>query len=283
MGILNATPDSFSDGGDLASVDAAVARGLAMEAAGAAILDVGGESTRPGADEVPAAVELDRVIPVIEALASETSVPISIDTRKASVFTAAYAAGASLVNDVSGLDHDPELAEAVARTDAAVILMHMRGEPDTMDGLASYVDPVREVREALEVLVARAEAAGIDRERCLVDPGLGFAKTAEQSLELLRCVSATRPDGIALCLGPSRKRFLGAVTGRESPRERDAATAMACGWLALEGVEMVRVHDVAGCCDAVALAEALAPRIEAGTTERSTNRVRGRARADRSA
>ena len=257
MGVLNVTPDSFSDGGELPDIDAAVAAGRRMREAGAAILDVGGESTRPGADEVPVDEELRRVVPVVRALAERVGLPVSVDTRKAAVFEAAHEAGASILNDVSALTHDPELGPAAARTDAAVILMHMRGEPATMDTLADYGDCVSEVSAELASCVDRARAAGIDDRLLAVDPGLGFAKTHEQSLDLVRRVDELHGLGFPLVVGPSRKRFVGEITGRQEPRARDAGTGALVGHLARAGVEVVRVHAVAAAVDVVRVERAL--------------------------
>lgn len=258
MGVLNVTPDSFSDGGELEGVEAAVAAGRRMRDAGAAILDVGGESTRPGADAVPIEEELRRVVPVVRALVERIGLPVSIDTRKAEVFEAAFESGASILNDVSALTHDAELGPAAARTDAAVVLMHMRGEPSTMDELSSYDDCVRDVAAELTSCIERARSCGIDDARLAVDPGLGFAKTHEQSLDLVRRVDELHGLGLPLVVGPSRKRFVGAITGRDDPRERDAGTGALVGHLARAGVEVVRVHAVGVAVDVVRVERALA-------------------------
>ena len=257
MGVLNVTPDSFSDGGRLGDVDAVVARARQMRAAGAVILDVGGESTRPGAEPVGVDEELRRVIPAVTALVERVGLPVSVDTRKRAVFDEAWEVGASMLNDVSGLTHDPELAPFVAGTDAAVVLMHMRGDPRTMDARAGYGDCVAGVRDELRERVDAAVAAGIARERIAVDPGLGFAKTHGQSLDLVRRVSELHDLGLPLVAGPSRKRFVGEITGRSAPRERDAGTAALVGHLARAGVEMVRVHAVAPAVDVVRVERAL--------------------------
>lgn len=255
-GVLNVTPDSFSDGGALPNVEAAVAQARRLVAEGADWLDIGGESTRPNAAPVTVEEELRRVIPVLRALRERVGVPLSIDTRRAPVFVEAAAAGASILNDVSGLRDDPALAPAAAATDVAVVLMHSRGDPRTMDQLARYDDVVAEVQEGLAAAVARAEGVGIARDRLLLDPGLGFAKTSEQNWCLLRSLGRLRSLGLPLFVGPSRKRFLGALTGREAPTERDTATAALCAHLALEGVEVVRVHAVAPTRDAILVLEA---------------------------
>ena len=258
MGVLNVTPDSFSDGGELVDVEAAVARAREMRKAGAAILDVGGESTRPGAADVDIDEELRRVVPVIRALVDRLGAIVSIDTRKAAVFRAAHEAGARILNDVSGLEDDPEMADAVGRSDASVVIMHMRGQPTTMDGLVDYEDVVASVRDDLGRRVERAEDAGIARDRIAVDPGLGFAKTHAQSLDLIRRVAELHALGLPIVAGPSRKRFVGAITGREVPRDRDVGTAALVAHLAAAGVEVVRVHAVDACVDTLRVQQALA-------------------------
>jgi dihydropteroate synthase len=257
MGILNITPDSFSDGGRLDSVAAAVSHARALVAAGALVLDVGGESTRPGAAPVDAATELDRVRPVIEAIRREgLTAAISVDTSKAAVARAALEAGAHLVNDVTAL-RDPEMVSVVASSGAALIVMHMRGQPRTMqEGPIVYGDVVREVRDALGAAVTRAVAAGVACERILVDPGLGFGKTAAHNLTLTRRLGELAALGRPIVYGPSRKRFLGETTGR-AVSEREAATAAACALAVAAGAHVLRVHDVAAVRDAVLVARAV--------------------------
>ena len=238
MGILNVTPDSFSDGGLYASVDAASDRAHAMVDEGADVIDVGGESTRPGADDVPADEEIARTAPVIERIAG-LGVPVSIDTRKAIVAKAAIDAGARVVNDVSGGTFDPAMLPLVADRGVHVVLMHMRGTPKTMDERTTYGDVVADVRAELASRVREATDAGIDRSKVLIDPGLGFAKTAAQSLELVRRIDELRADGLPLVVGPSRKRFIGG-----EPGERLEGTLAICAWLAAQDADVVRVHDV---------------------------------------
>jgi len=257
VGILNITPDSFSDGGRHFALDDAVAAARRMQAEGADVLDVGGESTRPGAVRPSEAEELGRVIPVIEALAAEVGLPVSVDTRRAGVARAALAAGAEIVNDVSGLTRDPAMAGVVADAGAGVILMHMRGEPETMDSLAVYDDVAADVTRELEARVALATRAGIAPEAIVVDPGLGFAKTADQSLTLLARLDRLVALGPPVMVGPSRKRFLGAATGRPV-HERDGATAAACVAARLKGALLFRVHDVARAREALDVADAVA-------------------------
>jgi dihydropteroate synthase len=242
MGVLNVTPDSFSDGGRFDETSVAVDHGVRMVEEGADLLDVGGESTRPGSDRVPSDVESARVIPVIEALAARVDIPISIDTRKSDVARTALAAGATIVNDISG-GADPGMFDAVARAEAGMILMHMRGDPKDMQQRTDYDDVVAEVRDVLAGLVEAAVSAGIDRDRVAVDPGLGFAKTFEQNLELMRNIDALAAVRRPLVVGPSRKSFIGRVTGTEVD-DRAWGTAGAAAWLAGRGAQVIRVHDV---------------------------------------
>jgi dihydropteroate synthase len=252
MGVVNVTPDSFSDGGSYTAEDAAVARGAALVADGADFVDVGGESTRPGAPPVATAEERRRVLPVIERLAGLTT--LSIDTYKAEVADAALAAGAEIVNDVSGGAFDPELLGVVARHGAAVVLGHLRGAPADMQSRASYGDVVIEVLNELSERVARARAAGV--ARVLVDPGLGFAKTAEHNLTLLARLGELARLGCPIVVGASRKSFLGQLTGR-AVDARELATAAADAAAVLHGAHVVRVHDVAAQRDAVRVADAI--------------------------
>lgn len=261
MGILNLTPDSFSDGGALPGVEAAVARAGELLGGGAGILDVGGESTRPGRPEpVPAEEEMARVVPVVAALhARWPAVPISVDTVKAATARAALAAGAAIVNDVSGLRHDPEMAGLVAAEGAGLVLMHSRGTPQTMatyDHAAYAEGPVHGVLAELRAALDRAAVAGVAAERIVVDPGLGFAKTPEQSILLADQLGALRALGRPILVGPSRKRFLGAMTGREV-HDRDRATAALCALAYERGARVFRVHEPAAVRDALAVAHAL--------------------------
>ncbi len=251
MGIVNVTPDSFSDGGRWLDAELAVRHGLELEAEGAAILDVGGESTRPGADPVSESEELRRVMPVIEGLvAGGAQARISIDTSKAPVAEAALRSGASLVNDVTALSSDPAMAEVVASTGAEVCLMHMLGEPRTMQDDPHYDDVVSEVKSFLEARMAFAVGEGIAEERILLDPGIGFGKTLAHNLELLRRLDELVALGRPVVMGASRKSFLGRLTGRDVG-DRVAAT-VAVNVLAFErGARVFRVHDVAPTHDAL--------------------------------
>ena len=255
IGIVNVTPDSFSDGGHLASTDAAVEYGWRLKAAGADVLDVGGESTRPGAAVVPVQEEIARVVPVIAGLVARDLGPVSVDTRKAEVARAALDAGAAIVNDVSGLRFDPELAAIVEEAEAGVILMHMRGTPDTMDNLARYSQVATEVAGELAGIADNAERIGIPHENIVLDPGFGFAKTGPQNLRLLDELATIVALGYPVAVGPSRKRFLGAVTGRPV-EDRDRATAVACALAWERGARLFRVHDVALTVEALTLASA---------------------------
>jgi len=255
MGILNLTPDSFADGGLHLDVDRAVAAGLAMAADGADILDIGGESTRPGADPVPADEELRRVLPVLERLAAETQVPLSIDTYKASVAREAIARGATVVNDISGLQYDPDLGGVAADTGAALVLMHTRGRSRDMYDRAVYADPAADVTTELGDAIDRAERAGVERERIIVDPGLGFAKRAEHSFDVLaRLERVAALDRPILC-GASRKSFLTAALGDRPPEDREWGTAAAVTAAVLFGAHIVRVHNVRAMADVVRVAD----------------------------
>ena len=257
MGILNVTPDSFSDGGRFLGLDDAVRQAREMAAAGADLVDVGGESTRPGSAEVSADEEAARVVPVLRALRDALDVPLSVDTRKAAVAREALDAGAHVVNDVSGLG-DPAMADVVAPSGAGLVLMHMRGTPATMQGLADYADVVEDVAAELAPALARADAAGIARERVVLDPGIGFAKTAEQNLALIASLRRLEARlGRPVLLGPSRKAFIGALLGGIPAAERDAGTAGACVAGLARGARLFRVHDVRGARQALDVAWAV--------------------------
>jgi len=255
IGIINVTPDSFSDGGQLATVDAAVAHAEKLTADGCRLIDVGGESTRPGAAPVPVKEEIARVVPVIAGLVKRGLGPVSVDTRKAAVARAALDGGAAVINDVSGLRFDAELAHVAAAAQAGVILMHMRGTPATMDDLARYEHVAAEVAAELAAVAAQAEGEGIARERIVVDPGFGFAKTATHNFRLLDELATIVALGYPVAVGLSRKRFLGAATGRPV-EDRDRATAVACALAWERGARLFRVHDVALTREALALASA---------------------------
>jgi len=263
VGVLNLTPDSFSDGGRFLRAGGALDLAALLRAAeemigaGAHVLDVGGESTRPGAGAVPDAEEIARIAPALEALGKRFDVPLSADTRKAPVAEAALDAGATWLNDVSGLRHDPALAELAARRGAGLILGHLRGEPSTMQREIHFDDVVGEVAAELAASAARARAAGVSDERLAVDPGIGFGKRLPHNLALLAGVGRLRElVGLPVLVGPSRKSFLGELTG-DPPGERDLASHAACAIAIYEGADAVRVHDVAGARRAAAVALAL--------------------------
>jgi len=255
VGVVNATPDSFSDGGRFLDAAAAEAHALRLAAEGADVVDVGGESTRPGAPPVPEAEEIARVVPIVERLrARDFPLPISVDTSKGAVARAALAAGADLVNDVTGLS-DPDLGRAVAEAGVPVVLMHMRGTPADMQSRAAYGDVVEDVVRELGEALRRADAAGIPRERTILDPGIGFAKTAEQSVALVARIAELRALGRPLLVGPSRKSFIGKVTGA-TVDDRLPGTLAAVAACVLSGVEFLRVHDVAPARQAARVAAA---------------------------
>lgn len=243
MGILNVTPDSFSDAGSHADQDTAIHVGLAMATAGAEIIDIGGESTRPGATPVPPDIEIGRVIPVIRALAAD-GIRISIDTRNASTMEAALDAGATIVNDVSALTFDPRAAGLVSERRCPVILMHMRGTPETMVSLARYDDVVAEVGRELTDRVTAAIAAGVAPDRIALDPGIGFAKTAEQSVALLRRLDALAALGYPVVIGVSRKSFIGRLSGEPDAGRRLGGSVAAALHALAHGAAILRVHDV---------------------------------------
>lgn len=259
MGILNLTPDSFSDGGRLGDMAAVLAAARAM-AAEADLIDIGGESTRPGAEPVPVAQEVARILPAIAAIRDAgIATPLSIDTRNAATARAALAAGADMVNDVSGLTHDPDMAAVVAEAGVPVCVMHARGDPRTMQQNPRYGDVVAEVRDWLAARVAAAVAAGIARNRIVIDPGIGFGKTQAHNLALLRALPALRALGLPVLLGASRKRFIGTITGVEAAADRVAGSLAVALHAAALGVRVIRVHDVAQTRQALAMWQALNP------------------------
>jgi len=257
MGIVNVTPDSFSDGGAHADLEAAVAHGLRLAAEGADVLDVGGESTRPGAGEVPLEEELRRVVPVVERLARETALPISVDTSKSDVMRAAVAAGAGMVNDVYALRREGAL-DAAAELGVPVALMHMLGEPRSMQDDPRYDDVVGDVHRFLAERIFVAEMAGIAKKRIVVDPGFGFGKTTRHNLQLLAQLERFTELGVPVLAGLSRKRTIGELTGREAPAERIHGSVAAHLIAAQRGARLLRVHDVAATVDALRVWNAVA-------------------------
>lgn len=255
MGIINATPDSFSDGGEAFRVDDAIRRGRDMVAAGAHILDVGGESTRPGAAPVSLQEELNRTIPVVEGLAGE-GFTVSIDTRHADVMREATKAGAKIINDVSALTGEGAL-EAAASTDAAVVLMHMQGEPGTMQAAPTYDDVVEDVYAYLQERIKACEEAGIVRDRLAIDPGIGFGKTLDHNLALLRGLERFQALGVPVLLGTSRKSFIGMISGEQDAKKRISGS-LASNLAGIErGADILRVHDVADTVQAIKVWQAI--------------------------
>jgi dihydropteroate synthase len=266
MGIVNATPDSFADGGEHATVEAAIAHGLKLAEEGADILDIGGESTRPGADDVRLEEELRRVVPVIEALAKRVSIPISVDTSKPEVMRAAVAAGAGMINDVYALRREGAL-DAAAGLGVPVVLMHMQGEPRTMQANPQYDDVVAEVHRFLAERIFAAEMAGIAKKNVVVDPGFGFGKDTRHNLQLIAQLRRFTEFGVPVLAGLSRKKTIGELTGRDQPRERVFGSVAAHLVAAQNGAAILRAHDVAATVDALKVWNAVAavplPRTEA--------------------
>jgi dihydropteroate synthase len=264
MGVLNVTPDSFADAGHLSDPARAVAAALELEAAGADLIDIGGESTRPGATPVDAGAEIERVLPVLEGLRRKLRIPISVDTYKASVADAAIVAGAAMVNDISGLQYDPALAAVVARRGSALVLMHTRGRPAAMYAEASYHDLIGEVVAELKASIGRATAAGVRLEQILVDPGVGFAKRPEHSYGVLaRLADIGSALGRPVLVGPSRKSFLKEAAGGAGAAHRDWPTAAAVTAAVLAGAHIIRVHAVAQMVQVVRAAEAIRTQLPA--------------------
>ncbi len=262
MGVLNVTPDSFSDGGKYAQPEIAVERALALEQAGADILDIGGESTRPGSEETSASEELDRILPVLEGLRGRLKIPISVDTRRSTIADLAIGAGAQIINDVSGLRSDERTAEVAARHGAPLILMHMRGEPRTMQRGPFARDVIRDVTQGLRESVAKARKAGVAKTQIILDPGIGFGKSYAQNYELIEKLPRLAALGFPLLVGSSRKGFLGATLARGGkaapPEERIWGTAATVTASILGGAHIVRVHDVAEMVQVARVADCVA-------------------------
>jgi dihydropteroate synthase len=256
MGVLNVTPDSFSDGGEFLDTQKAVEHGLKMASEGAAIIDVGGESTRPGAELVSTKQQIERVLPVIQSLYQKINVPISIDTYNVEVAEAALDSGAAIINDITALS-DERMAALAAGHDVPVVLMHMQGTPATMQTEPKYDDAVGEVLEFLLNRAKRAEQFGIPRQRIFIDPGIGFGKTLEHNLLLLKNIDKFVDTDYRVLIGPSRKSFIGGITGRKNPAERIFGTAATVALCAAAGVSIVRVHDVAEMMDVVKITNAV--------------------------
>jgi dihydropteroate synthase len=256
MGILNVTPDSFSDGGLYFYKEDAVAHGEALAAAGADVIDIGGESSRPFSEPVPADEEIRRVVPVIKELARRLPVPISIDTTKARVASHALEAGAAMVNDIGALGLDPAMTDVVARADVPVVLMHMKGTPKTMQMNPQYENVVMEVKTFLADVIYRAEEAGIKRDKIIVDPGIGFGKAVTHNLRLIKDLRSLESLGVPIVIGPSRKSFISKLLGPGDER-REAGTQAAVAAAALNGAHMVRAHDVKRTRETLKLVDAI--------------------------
>jgi dihydropteroate synthase len=257
MGILNVTPDSFSDGGEFHSLDHALKQAERMITWGADLIDIGGQSTRPGAKEISLEEELNRVIPVIEKIRQETYIPISIDTTKAAVAKAAVEAGADLVNDISGATFDPEMLSMVAQLEVPLILMHIRGNSQTMQQLTAYQNLVGEIKDFLTERLDLAMKMGIPKSHLIIDPGIGFAKTKEQNLALIRRLPEFRSLDVPLLLGVSRKSFIGQILQQNDPKQRIWGTAAACAYAIAQGVDLLRVHDVKEMAEVCRVADAI--------------------------
>ncbi|WYL96727.1 MAG: dihydropteroate synthase [Gloeotrichia echinulata IR180] len=244
MGVLNVTPDSFSDGGEFNSTTTALAQAQAMVAAGVDIIDVGGQSTRPGAKQITLAEELERVLSVLQILRQEISTPISVDTTRATVAKAAVSSGADMINDISGGTFDAEMLPTVASLDVPIALMHIRGNPQTMQQLTDYQDLMAEISSFLSQQITAATAAGIKPEKIIIDPGIGFAKNYEQNLEILRRLRSLKALNCPILIGASRKSFIGRILNQPDPKARVWGTAAACCAAIFNGADILRVHDV---------------------------------------
>lgn len=257
MGILNVTPDSFSDGGKFLSSTPAVDHALQMIDQGAEIIDIGGESTRPGSKPVTPEQQIARTIPVIKDLASQTKTPISIDTTSSKVAQAALAAGASIINDISALQADDKMASLVAQTSVPIVLMHMQGSPGNMQKNPTYKDVVKEVMQFLEERIDFAISAGIERSQIIIDPGIGFGKTVEHNLLLLQNLDQFQKLEVPVLIGSSRKAFIGKILGIDDPADRTFGTAASVAWAVAAGAQIIRVHDVKEMCQVAKLTAAI--------------------------
>lgn len=257
MGILNVTPDSFSDGGEFNTPVAALTKAQQLAAAGADIIDVGGQSTRPGAAEISVEEELERVLSVLQVLRPEIDVPISVDTTRAIVARAAVEAGADLVNDISGATFDPDMLPTIAQLGVPIVLMHSRGNPETMQKLTDYQDLIGEIYQFLENRIAVATASGINRSQIMIDPGIGFAKNYNQNLEIFRHLPGFRSLACPILVGPSRKSFIGRILNQPDPKARVWGTAAACCAAIAGAADILRVHDVKEMQEVCRVADAL--------------------------
>ena len=257
MGVLNVTPDSFSDGGVFNHSAAALAQAQAMVAAGADMIDVGGQSTRPGAEQITLAEELDRVLPILQILRREITVPISVDTTRATVARASIEAGADMINDISGGTFDLEMLPTVASLDVPIVLMHIQGTPQTMQQMTNYQDLIAEISNFLATQILAATAVGIDHSKIIIDPGIGFAKNYEQNLEIFRRLRTLTALNCPILVGPSRKSFIGRILNQPEPTARVWGTAAACCAAISQGADILRVHDVQEMRDVSLVADAL--------------------------
>jgi dihydropteroate synthase len=257
MGVLNTTPDSFSDGGEFDTVEKAVVQARSLRDAGADILDIGGQSTRPNATQISLKEELQRVIPVVQAVRQAMDLPISVDTTRAAVAEAAIAAGADIINDISGATYDPTMLSTVAKLGVPIILMHIRGTPQTMQQLTDYQDLIGELMAFLQARVEAAVAAGVKRKFIAIDPGIGFAKTYAQNIEILRHLSAFQALNCPVLVGVSRKSFIGHILDQPDPKQRVWGTAAACCAAIAQGADILRVHDVREIHDVCQVADAI--------------------------
>jgi dihydropteroate synthase len=257
MGVLNITPDSFSDGGQFNNIDAGVLGAVAMVEAGADILDIGGQSTRPGAEQISLEEELNRVIPVLTAIRAVTNIVISVDTTRSEVASQAIKAGADIINDISGGTYDQEIFKVAYKARVPIILMHIRGTPATMQQLANYDDVVAEIISFLNKQIEIATNAGIERHQIIIDPGIGFAKNYDQNLEIFHRLNELRQLNCPILVGPSRKSFIGRILNQPDPKGRLMGTAAACCAAIFQGADIVRVHDVKEIHDVCRVADAL--------------------------
>lgn len=257
MGVLNVTPDSFSDGGEFNTTTAALSQAQALVAAGADIIDVGGQSTRPGAEQITLEAELNRVLPVLEVLRPKISVPLSVDTTRAEVAKASILAGADIINDISGGTFDAQMLPTVASLGVPIVLMHIRGTPQTMQQMTDYQDVVQEIAGFLAQQIAIATDLGVDPKKIIIDPGIGFAKNYEQNLEILRRLGELRSLNHPILVGVSRKSFIGRILNQPEPKARVWGTAAACCAAIFNGADILRVHDVKEMCDVSLVADTL--------------------------
>lgn len=257
MGVLNVTPDSFSDGGEFNKPAAAFNQAQALTAAGADIIDVGGQSARPGAEQISVAEELERVVSIIEVIRPKIDIPISVDTTRASVAKAAVDAGADMVNDISGGTFDSSMFSTVASLNVPIVIMHIRGTPQTMQKMTDYQDVVEEISNFLLQQITAATTAGIKREKIIIDPGIGFAKNLEQNLEIFRRLTELKKLNCPILVGPSRKSFIGRILNQPDPKARVWGTAAACCAAIFNGADILRVHDVEQMRDVSMVADAI--------------------------